>query len=482
MFGRSQSNNGKDIKIPLTPDHYLGNKSSKSETVLLSRSTTKPSSLSKMLGNSLRGKQTKESNAFRRHLKHLDFNDKENKTTTQNHENNNNKTKQKEIPNETDSNTKTTNINCVTSSPFEHGCLFWEIDWNAIEIELKTKTNGVIRSVPMEVGGHLWFVELYPRIHAANATTFNEETNIKQKTNVNKQSVHNCKFNFFVKSNRTPIHAKFAVYYTKEIKNENVSWKSIYNPNILVFKKNGAGFDKIVNFSDLCTLCVDNKLRLKIEVQVFESVITKIVHQKQSMIQQKLEHKIKNKCIQTRKKEYKELLNGATFADVLLNCNGETMDAHSCILSLYSSKFAELLKEQNKNEDNVYSIDLGSQWSVKVLRGLLMFIYTEQIEDGVDLLEMIRIGDEFGVEMLVLHCLFKLSSDSAALQTNIFDILLWTQKYHHIEEIGDIEINCLKFVTCNLDRIIANKQFQSIGENNPQIFQKVLQFMAINPQ
>eukprot|EP01084_Bolivina_argentea_P301252 519655_1 len=483
MFGRSKSNSSQSEKVPLTPDHRIANKMKmklKSEDNLISRSTSKAISISKILKPS-KSKHLKDQQSFQKHLKHLDFTDKENKVIATD----NMDKKEDNEPNEIDTKTKSMHLNCSTSSPFEYGCLFWEIEWNAIEIELKTKTNGVIRSVPINVGGHSWFVELYPRVNnqniRINSNQIDDNTpNINKKKQNNTPNIHNCKFNIFVKSTQTPIYCKFAVYYTKQIKQEKISWKPIYCPSILLFKKNGAGYDKIVNFSDLCSLCVKRKLRLKIEFQVFDSVVTKSVQCKQTKIQRNLGNKIDKKIKEIRKLKCKQLLDDAKFSNVLLICNEKKFNAHACILSAISPKFAMLLKEKTKDENNMYSIDLEAKWHINILNGLLTFIYTQQVVEDVDLFELIKIADEYEIETLIVSCLFKLSSRLDTLQSNIMEILLWTQKYCNNEEIVEIENNCLRYMTTNLSQIISNKQFQAFGNKNPEIFQKLLRFMAEN--
>ena len=419
--------NGQSDEIPLTPNT--------ASTQTQSSSKSKRRSSLSQITQMLTGSAKESAPLFCADLKHLNLSEK-----------------QKEMKNNKEIITKS--INCVTSSPFDHCCLFWEIEWNAIEIELKTKANGVIRSVPIDVGGHQWFVELYPRING--------------KEN---KSAHNCKFNFFVKSKATPIHAKFAVSYTKKAKNCTKGWRSIYSPNILVFAKNGAGFDKIVNFADLCSLCcADKKMRLKIEVQVFESVITKAVQTK-SKNAQKIKEKIEKSSRAFVNLRYRQMQKDKKYADVQLICGEHTFFAHSCVLCAFSSLM---------NGGNRKVIELASKWDPQIVGGLLSFLYTQQIEENLDLLKMIEIANEFEVDRLAVHCLFKLSSDLSAFKPKIFDILLWTKTYAHIEEVTEIESVCLKFITSNLSEIISDKAFQVNGKQNPDVFQKILQFMADN--
>jgi len=199
MLRRSKSANGPSEKVPLTPDHAIMN-DTENDSNSISRSTTK--TISKILiGSSSKSKHLNApSSSFRTHLKHLNFNDKENNNKPSNKQ-------EKYIKTENGSKIKSKHINCSTSSPFEYGCIFWEIEWNAIEIELKTKTNGVIRSVPMEVGGHQWFVELYPKVNnqKLKIITPNDENvtvaNNKHKNNTT-PNVQHCKFNIFVKSKK----------------------------------------------------------------------------------------------------------------------------------------------------------------------------------------------------------------------------------------------------------------------------------------
>ncbi len=73
MFRNAKSNNGQSEKLPLTPEMCIANKA-KSDDSLISRS-----SISQIFANSSKPKQSNDKQSFQKHLKHLNFTDKENK-------------------------------------------------------------------------------------------------------------------------------------------------------------------------------------------------------------------------------------------------------------------------------------------------------------------------------------------------------------------------------------------------------------------
>lgn len=65
-------------------------------------------------------------------------------------------------------------IKCVTHTPHTEGSLQWQIAWDAIEMESISGENGVIRSIPFEVGGHTWTIELFPNSNANKLAQFKQ--------------------------------------------------------------------------------------------------------------------------------------------------------------------------------------------------------------------------------------------------------------------------------------------------------------------
>ena len=107
--------------------------------------------------------------------------------------------------------------------------------------------------------------------------------------------------------------------------------------------------------------------------------------------------------------------NGRTFVTFEIR-------AHRCILANMSSYFERMFTHQFKenvdgkiyignkqdNEDEVNMMDNVDPYIIKVL---LEYIYTEQIENGIDRYLLLLLADRYLPERLVMMCLQDLTND-----------------------------------------------------------------------
>ncbi|XP_057546584.1 BTB/POZ and MATH domain-containing protein 2-like [Amaranthus tricolor] len=184
-------------------------------------------------------------------------------------------------------------------------------------------------------------------------------------------------------------------------------------------------------------------------------------------------------------KDFGELLESKTGADVSFEVDGEVFAAHKVILAARSPVFrAQLLgpmKEKNMECIRVEDIE------APVFKALLHFIYSDELPDMQELSglnykgastliaqHMLAAADRYGLERLKLLCEAQLCEDIAI--NNVAATLALAQQ-HQCEQL---KAQCLKFIALheNLRAVMQTEGFDYLKVSCPSVLSELLVYVA----
>merc|ERR1719333_1454780 len=110
-----------------------------------------------------------------------------------------------------------------------------------------------------------------------------------------------------------------------------------------------------------------------------------------------------------------------------------------------------------------------SSVSYRVFLGVLEYLYTDEIEIGLDIaMDLFVAADQFGVERLKRLCekkiLVSINIDSAAT-------ILQAANVHHAEGLRQ---SCLDFILRNFDAVSKTQAFEEMGRSNVELVFEIL--------
>ena len=261
-------------------------------------------------------------------------------------------------------------VKCYSGTKCETGCLYWDIEWNAVECISAIGPGHSIKSTYIKVGDFDWYAELFPKgelqknhlllqqnqnhnnnnnistSNTDNNPTGNNGTNIindndnniannnsnnSNNNNNNTSSTRNVAPALFLSicNTKKPVQMRFTVqlYHGRTQR-----WSDPVISSLRVFLRNnhGWGWKEWMDFHDLQRdYASDGKLKLKITIDVYGPVNTQILNDKVTFnIQSQLSSKMS------------ELFNSGKHSDVTVVVSGYT---------LYPNKCKSLLSKQTNN-------------------------------------------------------------------------------------------------------------------------------------
>lgn len=201
----------------------------------------------------------------------------------------------------------------------------------------------------------------------------------------------------------------------------------------------------------------------------FEFVAT-AAYAETSVVQQQVKngHLALNTCL-------KALLTSGDLADVAINVAGESLPAHSLLLSARSQVFRTMLcspmKEGHEKEVNIQDI------SPAVMKGLLGYLYTGSIEAPMDEDEfssgLLHAAHRFEIKELLQECeqvmASRISISNAASWFELADLL----------GCQDLRAACLRCIHQNLAEIQGTEGYELLVERRPALLKDII--AAVTP-
>jgi len=162
------------------------------------------------------------------------------------------------------------------------------------------------------------------------------------------------------------------------------------------------------------------------------------------------------------------ILNDSSSSDLTLVCQDGEVQVHRCIMAGRSPVFKSLMESDmmEKKSGRVMIED----FKIKVVRALVLYIYTAKIEDGFDdIATLMKIGNKYLIETLVEDCSKKLIK--LITVSNVLELGAVAEVY----SVQDLMESCAQFVSRNLD--VLEKDWKEKLQSSPQFLMSIVEFM-----
>lgn len=167
-----------------------------------------------------------------------------------------------------------------------------------------------------------------------------------------------------------------------------------------------------------------------------------------------------------------ELLDNEKFSDVTLNIEGKEFHAHKNILASKSAVFAAMFEHDMKeNTDNEVEI---KEIKYEVFKELLRFIYAGKVNDIDNVADgLFAAADKYQLERLKVMCeetmIENLSNQKAVEYLKLADLY----------DVHKLKKKAVDFIVLNLNDMLDNPDFKSIGELHPDVIYEVFRALAL---
>ncbi|XP_055854362.1 kelch-like protein 3 [Episyrphus balteatus] len=147
------------------------------------------------------------------------------------------------------------------------------------------------------------------------------------------------------------------------------------------------------------------------------------------------------------------------FSDIcIISSDNVKFHLHKCVLSAASNYFMNMFS--NNINKSPYTVVKIHKVNGKILKRILTFFYTGQIELENDTADILRAVSVFEIQALLMDCLNKLMTKKLDTK-NFLDIVMIANQYG----LGVLSEKVSKFAGLNFDQISKEEDFLKIDEN-----------------
>lgn len=236
---------------------------------------------------------------------------------------------------------------------------------------------------------------------------------------------------------------------------------SIVVKNHIIKSGSGHGFEKFIEESyimdPLNNVLRNNKLTILCNVILIDNDI-----ENETEAQNK-----KNSSRLSDLDSFEKLLTNNNFSDVTIVANKKKYHLHKCILSLRSTVFDAMLRNdmREKNQNTVEIEDIRAE----VLDELFLFMYTGKCNKiGEVVCELLMAAEKYCVEALKLLCEETMSSN-----LNI-DNCVYYLKLALLSNTEKLKKNAMWWISSHLECLIENPEFNEFGKQHPEMLIEIM--------
>mmetsp|Transcript_25787 Transcript_25787/g.41442 ORF Transcript_25787/g.41442 Transcript_25787/m.41442 type:complete len:430 (+) Transcript_25787:61-1350(+) len=174
------------------------------------------------------------------------------------------------------------------------------------------------------------------------------------------------------------------------------------------------------------------------------------------------------------KSRNERMLNEKIHTDVTLKCQDVEIEAHKAILASSSEVFAAMFNHKMRESlDN--AVEIGGL-EPEVLTLLIKYIYTEELPEEYDEINLLLAADEYQIKRLSILCMQTLGRKLNA--ENVLDIMQTAHKLSHIPEAVSLKKMCMKLFANEAEEITSQKSFERFAGSNVSLTKELLLYMA----
>ena len=162
---------------------------------------------------------------------------------------------------------------------------------------------------------------------------------------------------------------------------------------------------------------------------------------------------------------FQQLFNTKLLADVIIDVQGHTFEAHKLILSARSPVFIAMFKNDEKQTNTLEVNDITHEVFLEVLR----FIYTDKVEKLDDMApQLLAAADKYMLDLLKTKC--EISRARNVTFENCGELLILAD-LHSAKDLKNI---LLDFVRCHSSEVAVTSNWQKLLETaNPQLLRDI---------
>lgn len=270
---------------------------------------------------------------------------------------------------------------------------------------------------------------------------------------------------FLINLNKSNITASYA-FLLLDQDNVKVDCTIFKEENKLFNQTIGRGCLKFVEhrfIDENKKLLKDNYLTISCEIVTNKKVV------------ENSEPKIKNSKLSKRLKfldDFEYLLSNDELSDVTVTADGKSFKLHKCILSLRSSVFQAMFKN-DMTEKITNSVKIEDV-KYEVLDTMFRYIYTGKVDNFEKIIgDVLIAAEKYNITGLKQLC-EETMSDNLSKDNSIEYLHLAT-----MNNAGKLKEDSIKFISLHIEDFILKSEFRKLGMQHPEVLLKIIEKQII---